>query len=151
MVVVPRRLDVAMRLSNSKEPWTGGGCVGAHGVSRPRAQSLHFGTAPGPTHDCEAFDTVRSSAHDGLLACWEWCAEWGDDIDDEALWSPVNPAVATGRVPMQAVLDNRAVQPRLSSRPATRCPRFTGVLIAGSTRNLPQRCWQWRHPARARA
>ena len=106
MVVVPRRLDVAMRLSNSKEPWTGGGCVGAHGVSRPRAQSLHFGTAPGPTHDCEAFDTVRSSAHDGLLACWEWCAEWGDDIDDEALWSPVNPAVATGRVPMQAVLDD---------------------------------------------
>jgi len=106
MVVVPRRLDVAMRLSNSKEPWTGGGCVGAHGVSRPRAQSLHFGTAPGPTHDCEAFDTVRSSAHDGLLARWEWCAEWGDDIDDEALWSPVNPAVATGRVPMQAVLDD---------------------------------------------
>ena len=82
--------------------------------SRPRAQSLYFGTAPGPTHDSEAFATMRSSAHDGLnprLAWWEWCAEWGDDIDDQELWSRVNPAVATGRVPLQAILDDRAVLP----------------------------------------
>ncbi len=48
--------------------------------SRPRAQSLYFGTAPGPMHDSEAFATMRSSAHDGLnprLAWWEWCAQWG--------------------------------------------------------------------------
>jgi hypothetical protein len=83
--------------------------------SRPRAQSLYFGTAPGLTHDSQAFDSMRSSAHDGLnprLAWWGWCAEWRDDIDGEALWSRVNPAVATGRpVPMQTVLHDRAVQP----------------------------------------
>ena len=82
--------------------------------SRPRAQSLYFGTAPGPMHDSEAFATMRSSAHDGLnprLAWWEWCAEWGDDIDDQELWLRVNPAVATGRVQVQAILDDRAVLP----------------------------------------
>jgi phage terminase large subunit-like protein len=82
--------------------------------SRPRAQSLYFGTAPGPTHDSEAFATMRSSAHDGLnprLAWWEWVAEWGSDIDDQDVWARVNPAVATGRVPMQAILDDRAVLP----------------------------------------
>jgi hypothetical protein len=82
--------------------------------SRPHAQSLYFGTAPGPMHDSEAFATMRASAHDGLnprLAWWEWCAEWGDDIDDQELWQRVNPAVATGRVPMQAILDDRAVLP----------------------------------------
>jgi hypothetical protein len=82
--------------------------------SRPRAQSLYFGTAPGLMHDSEAFATMRSSAHDGLnprLAWWEWCAEWGSDIDDQELWVRVNPAVATGRVPMQAILDDRAVLP----------------------------------------
>jgi phage terminase large subunit-like protein len=82
--------------------------------SRPRAQSLYFGTAPGPMHDSEAFATMRSSAHDGLnprLAWWEWCAEWGASIDDQELWVRVNPAVSTGRVPIQAILDDRAVLP----------------------------------------
>lgn len=82
--------------------------------SRPRPQSLYFGTAPGPWHDSEAFANMRSSAHDGLnprLAWWEWCAEWDDDLDDHELWRRVNPAVATGRVPLQAVLDDRAVLP----------------------------------------
>ena len=57
---------------------------------------------------------MRSSAHDGLnprLAWWEWCAEWGADIDDQELWVRVNPAVATGRVPLQAIIDDRAVLP----------------------------------------
>ena len=33
------------------------------------------------------------------------------------------------------------------------CPMTRGQVAQGSfaTRNLPQRCWQWRHPARARA
>lgn len=82
--------------------------------SRPRAQSLFFGTAPGPMHDSEAFATMRKSARDGLnsrLAWWEWCAEWGDDIDDHAVWVRTNPAVATGRVPLQAITDDRAVLP----------------------------------------
>jgi hypothetical protein len=82
--------------------------------SRPRAQSLFFGTAPGPMHDSEAFATMRSSARDGLnprLAWWEWCAEWGDNIDDHSLWIRTNPAVATGRVPLQAIIDDRAVLP----------------------------------------
>ncbi|WP_234713897.1 phage terminase family protein [Mycolicibacterium chlorophenolicum] len=82
--------------------------------SRPRAQSLFFGTAPGPTHDSEAFTTMRKSARDGLnsrLAWWEWCAEWGDDIDDHDVWIRTNPAVATGRVPLQAIIDDRAVLP----------------------------------------
>lgn len=82
--------------------------------SRPRAQSLFFGTAPGPMHDSEAFATMRSSARDGLnprLAWWEWCAEWGDDIDDQDVWVRTNPAVATGRVPLQAIVDDRAVLP----------------------------------------
>lgn len=82
--------------------------------SRPRAQSLYFGTAPGPMHDSEAFATMRASAHDGLnprLAWWEWCAQWGADVDDQELWVRVNPAVATGRVPLQAIVDDRAVLP----------------------------------------
>ncbi len=82
--------------------------------SRPRAQSMFFGTAPGPLHDSEAFAHLRQSAHDGLnprLAWWEWAAEYGSDIDDEELWVRVNPAVATGRVPLQAIRDDRAVLP----------------------------------------
>lgn len=82
--------------------------------SRPRAQSLFFGTAPGPMHDSEAFATMRKSAHDGLnprLAWWEWCAQWGDDLDDHDVWIRTNPAVATGRVPLQAIVDDRAVLP----------------------------------------
>jgi phage terminase large subunit-like protein len=82
--------------------------------SRPRAQSLYFGTAPGVWHDSEAFATMRQAAHDGLnprLAWFEWCAEWGDDIDDEAVWLRTNPAVAAGRVPLQAIADDRAVLP----------------------------------------
>lgn len=82
--------------------------------SRPHAQSLFFGTAPGPMHDSEAFATMRASARDGLnprLAWWEWSAEWGDDIDDHQLWIRTNPAVASGRVPLQAIVDDRAVLP----------------------------------------
>lgn len=82
--------------------------------SRPRAQSLYFGTAPGPMHDSEAFATMRAAAHDGLnprLAWWEWSAEYGADVDDRELWARVNPAVATGRVPLQAIVDDRAVLP----------------------------------------
>lgn len=82
--------------------------------SRPHAQSLYFGTAPGPMHDAEAFATLRQSAHDGLnprLAWWEWCAVWGADVDDRELWARLNPAVASGRVPMQAIEDDRAVLP----------------------------------------
>lgn len=82
--------------------------------SRPRAQSLYFGTAPGITHDALAFTTMRASAHDGLnprLAWWEWCAQWGHDIDDQAMWVRVNPAVAAGRVLVQAIVDDRAILP----------------------------------------
>ncbi|MEB3034768.1 hypothetical protein [[Mycobacterium] nativiensis] len=82
--------------------------------SRPRAQSLYFGTAPGVTHDALAFATMRASAHDGLnprLAWWEWCAEWGHDLDDQDMWVRVNPAVAAGRVPLQAITDDRAILP----------------------------------------
>lgn len=82
--------------------------------SRPRAQSLYFGTAPGPMHDSEAFATLRNAAHDGLnprLAWWEWVAAYGADPDDRELWQRVNPAVASGRVPVQAIEDDRAVLP----------------------------------------
>ena len=82
--------------------------------SRPQAQSLYFGTAPSAFHDSETFAQLRQSAHDGLnprLAWWEWCAEYGADINDEELWRQVNPAVATGRVALQAVRDDRAVLP----------------------------------------
>ena len=82
--------------------------------SRPKAQSLYFGTAPGPMHDAEAFRTMRRAAHEGLnprLAWWEWSAEWGADPDDRDLWVRVNPAVASGRVDLQAIIDDRAVLP----------------------------------------
>lgn len=82
--------------------------------SRPKAQSLYFGTAPGVLHDAEAFTTMRKSAHEGLnprLAWWEWCAEYGADLDDHDLWARVNPAVASGRVDLQAVTDDRAILP----------------------------------------
>ena len=82
--------------------------------SRPQAQSLYFGTAPSAFHDAETFAQLRQSAHDGLnprLGWWEWCAGYGADVDDEELWQRVNPAVATGRVPLQAVRDDRAVLP----------------------------------------
>jgi phage terminase large subunit-like protein len=82
--------------------------------SRPKAQSVYFGTAPGPMHDAEAFATMRKAAHEGLnprLAWWEWCAEYGADLDDQELWRRVNPAVASGRVALQAIVDDRAVLP----------------------------------------
>lgn len=82
--------------------------------SRPRAQSLYFGTAPGITHDAAAFGAMRESAHNGLnprLAWWEWCAPWDHDADDQEMWVRVNPAVAAGRVPLQAIVDDRAILP----------------------------------------
>lgn len=82
--------------------------------SRPRAQSLYFGTSPSALLDSESFRAMRQSAHDGLnpRLCWfEWCAEYGDDIDDESVWLRVNPAVQSGRVPLQAIRDDRAVLP----------------------------------------
>lgn len=82
--------------------------------SRPKAQSIYVGTAPGPMHDAEAFATMRKSAHEGLnprLAWWEWCAEYGADIDNHDLWCRVNPAVASGRIDLQAVTDDRAILP----------------------------------------
>ena len=82
--------------------------------SRPRAQSLYFGTAPGAAHDSAAFASMRATAHDGLnprLSWWEWCAPWGHDIDDQDMWVRVNPAVAAARVPVQAIVDDRAILP----------------------------------------
>lgn len=82
--------------------------------SRPRSQSLYCGTAPGPQHDAEAFENLRATALDGSnprLAWWEWVAEWGADIDDRDLWVRVNPSVACGRVPIQAIEDDKAVLP----------------------------------------
>lgn len=82
--------------------------------SRPRAQSLFFGTAPGPFHDSEAFVQMRRNAHEGLQprqAWFEWSAEYGTDIDDEEMWERVNPAVASGRVSLQAIRDDRAILP----------------------------------------
>lgn len=82
--------------------------------SRPQAQSVYFGTAPGAFHDAETFKRLRESAHAGSnprLGWWEWCAEYGADLDDENLWARVNPAVASGRVGLQAVRDDRAVLP----------------------------------------
>lgn len=82
--------------------------------SRPRSQSIFTGTAPGPMHDAESFETLRKTAHDGLnnrLAWWEWCAEYGSDIDDEDLWVRVNPAVASGRISIEAIRNDRSVLP----------------------------------------
>jgi len=82
--------------------------------SRPRPQSLYFGTAPSVFHDSETFAELRASAHAGAnprLAWWEWCADFGVDVDDEAVWERVNPAVASGRVAIQAVRDDRSVLP----------------------------------------
>ncbi len=82
--------------------------------SRPRSQSLYCGTAPGPQHDAEAFENLRATALDGSnprLAWWEWVLEWGADIEDRDLWLRVNPAVACGRVPIQAIEDDKAVLP----------------------------------------
>lgn len=95
-------------------PATEVGALAPTVFSRPHAQSLYFGTAPGVMHDSEAFEGMRTAAHDGLnprLAWWEWAAEYGADIDDRELWVRVNPAVAAGRVPLQAVEDDRSVLP----------------------------------------
>lgn len=82
--------------------------------ARPKAQSVYVGTAPGPMHDAEAWATMRKAAHEGLnprLAWWEWCAEYGADLDDPELWHRVNPAVAAGRVDVQSVTDDRSALP----------------------------------------
>lgn len=103
--------------------------------SRPRSQALFFGTAPGPLHDSEAFETLRKTAHDGLnnrLAWWEWCAEYGSDIDDRDLWVSVNPAVATGRVSIDAIANDRAVLPPdafRAERLSMWVPRHVGDMV----------------------
>lgn len=103
--------------------------------ARPRAQSLYVGTAPGPMHDAEAFTTMRRAAHQGLnprLAWWEWCAQWGDDIDDQKLWVRVNPAVASGRVPLQAIQDDRSILPPdqfRAERLSMFLPRSSGPVV----------------------
>lgn len=103
--------------------------------SRPRSQSLFFGTAPGPLHDSEAFETLRKTAHDGLnnrLAWWEWCAEYGADIDDRDLWVSVNPAVATGRVSIDAIANDRSVLPPdafRAERLSMWVPRHVGDMV----------------------
>ncbi|WP_420123723.1 hypothetical protein [Nakamurella sp.] len=108
--------------------------------ARPRAQSLYVGTAPGPTHDAEAFTTMRRAAHEGLnprLAWWEWCAEWGADIDDRDLWVRVNPAVAAGRVPIQAVMDDRSILPTdqfRAERLSMFLPRGSGPVVFDAER-----------------
>jgi hypothetical protein len=82
--------------------------------SRPRSQTIFTGTAPGPMHDAESFETLRKTAHDGLnnrLAWWEWAAEYGSDIDDESLWLRVNPSVASGRISIEAIRNDRSVLP----------------------------------------
>jgi len=82
--------------------------------SRPRSQSIFTGTAPGPMHDAESFETLRKTAHGGLnnrLAWWEWCADYGSDIDDEDLWLRVNPSVASGRISIEAIRNDRSVLP----------------------------------------
>lgn len=87
--------------------------------SRPRAQALFVGTAPSVVHDSESFEALRKTAHDGLNSrlCWfEWCAEYGADIDDRDLWVRVNPAVASGRVPIDAIANDRSVLPDAAFR-----------------------------------
>src|SRR6478609_32466 len=64
---------------------------------------------------------MRSSAHDGLnprLAWWEWCAEWGDNIDDQALWSRVNPACPQAACRCRPLLMTERFCRRISSAPA---------------------------------
>lgn len=80
--------------------------------SRPNAQSMWFGTAPGPTHDSAAMENLRKTAIDGLnprLAYWEWSLEYGSDVDDRDLWVSVNPAVACGRVSIDAIENDKSV------------------------------------------
>ena len=109
--------------------------------SRPQAQSLYFGTAPGPFHDAETFTQLRESAHSGLnprLAWWEWCAEYGEDPDDRELWRRVNPAVASGRVDIQAVEDDRTVLPLDQFR----AERLSMWLPVGGARVFDAREWE---------
>lgn len=82
--------------------------------AKPSSQQWFAGTAPGATHDAESFLAMRQTAHDGLndrLAWAEWSAEYGADLDDEALWERVNPAVGCGRIPLDAIRDDRSVLP----------------------------------------
>jgi hypothetical protein len=76
------------------------------------------------------------------LAWWEWCAEWGPDIDDQDMWVRVNPAVAAGRIPLQAIVDDRAILPsdqfqaeRLSMWPPS-AARHVPIITASAWRHL---------------
>lgn len=82
--------------------------------ARPRSQTMYTGTAPGVMVDSESFRATRQAAHENVnprLGWSEWCAEWGSNLDDRELWVRVNPAVASGRVPIQKVVDDRSSLP----------------------------------------
>jgi len=90
------------------------GALGPTTFAKPKSQTMYTGTAPSTMLDSESFRAVRRAAHDGLnprLGWAEWCAEWGANIDDRDLWLRVNPAVASGRVALQKVVDDRASLP----------------------------------------
>lgn len=82
--------------------------------ARSDSLTVMLGTAPGAQHDAEAFTALRDAAHTATnprLAWWEWCAPTDSNPDDEALWEIVNPAVASGRVPLQAVRNDKSSLP----------------------------------------
>lgn len=109
--------------------------------SRPMSQSLYFGTAPSVFHDAESFAQLRQSARDATnprLAWWEWSANYGHDVDDEEMWARVNPAVSTGRVPLQAVRDDRSVLPVDQFR----AERLSMWLPAGGTAVFDANEWE---------
>jgi hypothetical protein len=99
--------------------------------SRPRSQVLLLGTAPGPQNDAESFAAIRRAAHDKLnpkLYWAEYCSEWNDPIDDEKIWLRCNPAVATGRVSIDAIRNDRNVLPP----DMFRCERLSAWIPAGA-------------------
>lgn len=103
-------------------------------------QILYTGTPPGPASSGEVFTRLRSEALSGKskrLAWLEWSIEPGSDLDDQAVWFEVNPALGI-RLLLETVEDERA---QMSDDTFAR--ERLGMWSLSTTNNVvPERSWQ---------
>jgi hypothetical protein len=77
--------------------------------SRPDAQIWYAAAGPAPGAWQLARLRARACSEDpGRLSWLEWSADPAGDLDDEAVWAAANPAVASGRLAVERMREERS-------------------------------------------